>query len=325
MVLRTLVASTIGTWLLLQCAHAHADAAAAEALFREGRTLLEQGAFSAACEKLEASNAIEPSAGTLLNLGSCRAKQGKTATSWANFVSAERLARRQNRADQALEAQRRADELEPQLSTLTLLAPEALPGLEVRRTGQLVPSASFGTAVPVDPGPTVIELSAPGYESARLQVTIGTSADHQTLELPQLQKIVEPDRSASPLSSADSQSALGTGVHTDTSHVLPWTIGVLGGATLVAGGVLGALALSSNSKAIEACDQENNAAECSATQARRDQQALASTVCVGVGAVGVGIAAIWLLTAHSGRTTTAFSYQAEVTRASALVQLRFGF
>jgi tetratricopeptide (TPR) repeat protein len=319
---RALLASAIGTWLLLQCPHAFADPAAAEALFREGRSLLESGQINAACEKLEASNALEPSAGTLLNLATCREKQGKTATAWAQFVSAERLAQSQNRPEQALEAKRRASELEPKLSTLTLQVREAVSGLEIRRAGQAVHSASFGTPVPVDPGPLLIEVSAEGYESARLEITIAAAAERRVLEIPKLRKAAELEHTSPGTSAA---GAAGTGVHADTSTALPWAIGIVGGATLVAGGVLGGLALSSNSKAIAACDKENNAAECSQTQERRDNQALASTVCVGVGLVGVGVAALWLLTGHSGRPASAWSYQSEITRDSAILKMRVGF
>jgi len=322
---RALLASTLGTWLLLQCPHAHADPAAAEALFREGRALLEQGRFSAACEKLEASNALEPSAGTLLNLATCREKQGKTATAWANFVSAQRLAQSQNRPEQEAEAKRRASELEPLLSTLSLSVRDPVPDLVVRRAGRTVPPMSFGAPVPIDPGTTVVEASAPGYEPARLEIVIGPSRDHQVLEVPKLRQVRQVERGSSAAPSHEAQGPTGTDVHANTSQVLPWTIGAVGGATLVAGGVLGALALSSNSKAIAACDKQNNAAECAEIQGRRDNQALASTVCVGVGLVGVGVAALWLLTGQSGRPTSAWSYQGEITRESALLQMRVGF
>ncbi|HYQ00845.1 MAG TPA: hypothetical protein VER96_19380 [Polyangiaceae bacterium] len=325
MLQRALWASAIGTLLLIRCPPAHADPAAAEALFREGRALLDRGQVNAACEKLEASNALEPSAGTLLNLATCREKQGKTATAWANFISAERLARNQNRPEQATEAKRRATELEPQLSTLTLSVRAPVPGLEVWRAGQAVPSATFDTPVPIDPGKIVIEASAPGYESVQLEISIGAAADRRVLEIPKLKKAAQIDPSSSPVVTTDAQRSGGTELHGDTSTALPWAIGIAGGATLVAGGVLGALALSSNSKAIAACEKENNSAACTQTQDRRDNQALASTVCVGVGVVGVGIAAIWLLTGHSGRPASAWSYQGEVTRDSALLQMRVGF
>jgi hypothetical protein len=312
----------LGLWLLTQSPSALADPAAAEVLFREGRALLERGELGPACEKLEASNALDPSAGALLNLAACRLKQGKTATAWAHFLSAERLAQNQGRAEQASEAKRRALELEPQLSTLTLLAPGAPPGLEVRRMGQLVQPASLGSAVPVDPGPVVIEASAPGYEPARLEL-IAAAAERRVLEIPQLQRSASPAGVASSAvsPSAPAQDAVPA---PRRSNALPWVIGGTGGAALLAGGVLGVLALSSNSKAIEQC-AAGNTKSCNETQSRRDGQALASTVCVGAGLVGVGVGLLWLLSGGSEARETAWSYQGEVTRQSALLKMRVGF
>ena len=319
--LRTLPAVAIGAWLSLQCPRAHADPATAEALFREGRALLERGEVSAACEKLEASNGLEPSAGTLLNLAACRSKQGKTATAWAHFAAAERLAQSQNRPEQALEAKKRVDELEPKLSTLTLLTPGAPEGLEVRRAGQAVLPLSLGTAVPVDPGPLRIEVSAPGYETARLELTIGELADRRVLELPKLRKVAPVEDRSTAAASTVTQVA----VRPEGSNALPWAIGSVGAATLAAGSVLGVLALSSDSKANTACSKRDNDLECQKVQDRRNDQALAATVCVGAGLVGVGVAAIWLLTGHSGKAESAWSYQGEVTREGALLKLRVGF
>jgi hypothetical protein len=321
--LRPVLASTLGAWLLLHCPVACADPAAAEALFREGRALLERGELGLACEKLEASNALETSSGTLLNLADCRLKQGKTATAWALFLSAERLAHNQGRAEQAGEAKRRASELEARLSTLTLLAPSAPPGLEVRRAGQPVLAASFGTPVPVDPGLLAVEASAPGYETARLELTIGASADRRVLEIPTLRKVRPVDGRSQQPAVAAADDAGSPPSH--ANNVLPWAIGGVGAATLVAGGVLGALALSSDSKAVDACSQPNNQSECTKVQDRRDGEALAATVCVGVGAVGVGVAAIWLLTRPAGRPESAWSYHGEVTHSSALMQLKVRF
>jgi hypothetical protein len=326
MTARTWLSSGIGIyWLLLQCSLAYADPAAAEALFREGRALLERGELAPACEKLEASNALDPSSGTLLNLAACRLKQGRTATAWAHFVSAQRLAENQSRSEQASEAERRALELEPRLSTLTLLAPDAVPGLEVRRGGQVVQPASLGSAVPVDPGLIVIEASAPGYQSARLEITVAEVADRKVIEIPKLERIAVagPPPAVAPVRSrvvvADKAEA------PRSSTALPWAIGGVGAGALIAGGVVGGMALSSNSKAIEECDVVGNQAACDSAEKRRDSQALASTVCVGVGLVGVGVAALWLLTGTTGRPQAAWSYDGEVTRQSAVLKMRVGF
>lgn len=318
------LAWALGLGLLTQCPAAHADPAAAEALFREGRALLQRGELAPACEKLEASNALDASAGTLLNLAACRLKQGRTATAWAHFLSAGRLAENQNRTEQASEAKLRALELEPQLSTLTLLAPAAPPGLEVRRSGQLVQPGSLGTAVPVDPGRLVIEASAPGYEPSRLELTIGASAERRVFQIPQLHKSTPPAGVDMSATTSASPVVPDSAPERRRSNALPWVIGGTGGASLLAGSVLGVLALSSNSKAIQHCDAGNTNA-CKETQRRRDSQALASTVCVGAGLVGVGVGVLWLLTGSSGTPDAAWSYQGEVTHRSALLKMRVGF
>ena len=75
--------------LVLDVGDVHAQNAAAEALFREGRTLIKQGNLKAGCDKLEASEKLESSVGTLLTLGDCREKLGKPASAWAAFRKAE--------------------------------------------------------------------------------------------------------------------------------------------------------------------------------------------------------------------------------------------
>lgn len=325
MTVRYLPASATLLCVALQCPVLHADPAAAEALFREGRALLERGDLTSACEKLAASNALDPSAGTLLNLAACRLKQGKTATAWAHFVSAERLAQKQSRSEQAGEARRRAAELEPQLSTLTLRAQDAPPGLVVRRTGQLVHSASLGSAVPVDPGPMLIEVSAPGYQTAKLEITVGASNDRRVLELPKLRRISSANGESR--SAALGAPPAGEDVAPQSRHrssAVPWVIGGVGGGALIAGSVLGALALSSNSTAVEQCDAGDEKS-CAESQERRDTQALASTICFGVGLAGVGVAAIWLLTGRSEANQSSWSYDGEVTRQSALLKLGVAF
>lgn len=148
-------------------------------MFADGKT-------DAACQKFKASQALEASPGTLLNLAACHHAQGKTATAWAEFVAAARLARAQNKDRQAIEANRRAAELEPTLSYLTVRVVEAVPGLEVRRGGSLLEPSVYGVRVPVDPGSHAIEAGAPGYETLRLEVVIASGQKDERLEIPRL-------------------------------------------------------------------------------------------------------------------------------------------
>src|SRR5947207_9295748 len=86
---------------------ASADPPTAEALFREGRRLLEEAKTDEACLKLAESQELDPSSGTLLNLGFCHELQHKLATAWSEYVSAAQMARDQGKEDRAAVAEKK--------------------------------------------------------------------------------------------------------------------------------------------------------------------------------------------------------------------------
>jgi hypothetical protein len=160
--------------LILLCSSpALAQSPAAESLFREGRALLKQGRLADACDKFEASEMVEASVGTLLNLGDCRERLGKVATAWAAFRKAEALSHASGKdAKREAEAARRADRLEAQLPTLTIQAQKPAPGMVITRNGEKVEPGVLATAVPVDPGNYRIVAAAPGFKSYTLDLKI---------------------------------------------------------------------------------------------------------------------------------------------------------
>jgi hypothetical protein len=279
-------------------------------MFREGRALFAEGKTDAACQKFKASQALEASPGTLLNLAACHHAQGKTATAWAEFVAAARLARAQNKDRQATEANRRAAELEATLSYLTVRVVEPVPGLEVRRGGALLEPSVYGVRVPVDPGTYAIEASAPGYEPLRLEVIVASGRKDEQLEIPHLQpkatRAAPPAKAAStgaapPAGPTEATQASTLPTSSKSSHTLPWVLGGVGSAFLVTGAVAGVLALRSNQAASDLCPQPSNCNDPSArsTADRRDTEALIANIGLGVGLAGVGIAAFLLFTAQS--------------------------
>jgi serine/threonine-protein kinase len=171
-----LLAATCGL-LAIHAPAAQAQSAGAEALFRDGRALIKAGKIEAGCDKLAASEKLESSVGTLLNLGDCREKLGQTATAWAAFRKAEAMAKRAgDDQKRQTEARRRAELLEGNLSNLVIqIGPsgKATPGLVIRRDGETIDSAIFNTPVPVDPGPHTIVAEAPGYKPFKTEVSIG--------------------------------------------------------------------------------------------------------------------------------------------------------
>ena len=146
----------------LFASEALADSQAAEALFSEGRRLMDQGSYAAACAKFEESNKADPAIGTQLNLATCYEKLGKTASAWSTYMQVANASGAGGRSDRARLAQARAAALLSQLSKLTITAP---PGMEhaasIRVDGAPWSAATTGIATPVDPGRHVIDATAP--------------------------------------------------------------------------------------------------------------------------------------------------------------------
>jgi hypothetical protein len=189
---------TCGWWGLLVfsvCLQAGADkasdAAAAQTLYDEARRLMKAGNYVAACPKLEASQKLDPGTGTQFHLADCYEHVGRTASAWALFLEVAARARERQRAEQEQIARGRAGVLEPKLSTLTIVVPEAsrADGLVIKRDGTDVESALFGSAINVDPGRHAITAEAPGHRGFQTEVTVGPDGARETVEIPALEAV----------------------------------------------------------------------------------------------------------------------------------------
>jgi hypothetical protein len=190
---RVCLASSVALFLIAVASPAHAQSAEAEALFRDGRRQIKAGKLAAGCDKLAASERLESSVGTLLNLGDCREKLGKLASAWAAFRKAEAMARRAGGDDKRqAEAERRARQLEPKLSNLVIRVAQRVDGLVVHRDDEQVDDAGWNTPLPVDPGSYTISAEAPGYTPWQAKVTVAAGAARQVVEIPALVRAAPP-------------------------------------------------------------------------------------------------------------------------------------
>jgi hypothetical protein len=164
--------------VLLSTAFAHADPATAEALFSEGRKLMEQGNVAAACTKFEESNKADPATGTQLNLAMCWEKLGKTASAWSMYMQVANALTSSGRNDRAQFAQSHAAALLPTLSKLAITAPA---GTSIRVDGVPWSAALTGIATPVDPGRHTIDASAPNKPNFRRVVDVPNGAQTITI------------------------------------------------------------------------------------------------------------------------------------------------
>ena len=289
----------------------HAASPAAEALFEEGRRLLEAGRTDEACLKLAESLAQEMSSGTLLNLALCHETQGLVATAWAEYRAAARLARNQGRSDRAETADERARLLEPKLPRLTLTAERAVPGLNATIDDDVIGEGALGLAVPIDPGEHRVTVSAPGHASWTTTVSIG-AAEQRSLHIPALE--AQPP-SAAPLplpaaagaalaAPAPKAPASAQTREDEAGSSAPVAGLIVGGVGVVALGVgvgFGLSSLASYNEADKLCPSPHldcsNAAISERTSA--ESAAWVSTIAFGVGLVGVGVGAYLVLTTGS--------------------------
>jgi hypothetical protein len=147
------------------------DPVAAEALFRAGRAAVQRGDHRAACARFAESQRLEPAAGTLINLGDCKAKLGLWAASFQHYQEALDRLGEDTRVPLVREKMKG---VAPHVSRLEIeLAPGAPTGLAVLRDGESVGAASLGLALPVESGTHVVEVRAPGYAPRRFEVTLG--------------------------------------------------------------------------------------------------------------------------------------------------------
>ena len=240
------------------------DQATARALFAEGRRLMKAGKYTDACPKLEAAQKLYSSAGILLNLGDCYEKIGKTASAWTRFGEAVSVASRSNRPEDADEAHRRQEALEPALARLVIRVPAPVAGLVVTRDGITLDEATWGVTLPVDPGEHAIRAEASGHEPWSASVTLSKRGETVTvkvptlnavaaqalapaaqapIEKPPLERITEPKETAHP--------------STGGGHGLAWTL-LIGGAIVGAGS--GALMLVESQRAQTARNAKNQPA-----------------------------------------------------------------
>jgi hypothetical protein len=188
--LRKWVPSLAGCMLFSAAAQAQTPSSSkvtAEALFEDARRLMTEGKYDDACPKFAASERLDPSTATLLNLASCYERQGRTATAWATYREAASAANAAGRNDYLTTAERHASGLEPSLAKLTINVEQPVEGLHLERDGVAVDRAEWGIPIPVDPGNHLLAATAPGHKSWASTVAVTRNGAQVALTVPALE------------------------------------------------------------------------------------------------------------------------------------------
>ena len=274
---------------------AHAQAtdrkAAAEALFEQGRELSLQKNFAAACPKFAASLSLEPGIGTMLWLADCYENNGQTASAWAEFKEAASGAAIEHDPREKV-ARRRADDLTPRLSRLTIMPPpeRSGAGVEIRRDGVVISAAELGVALPVDPGIHALAAEAPDRKPWSAMVQIPSAPGDVTITVPVLEHLPKgspPAGSSAPPAADIATEARNADVAPASKDGVQRAVGLVttgvGVVGLGIGAFLGLRAKSTydNSNSSGHCLADNQC-DATGTQSRTDARALAGEATAAV-------------------------------------------
>jgi hypothetical protein len=288
---------------------ARADAPAprgthAEALFREGRALLDAKRYDEACPKLKESQEEEPGAGTLLALALCHEGQGKTASAWAELNEAAVLGKRVGRAELAAAAQKRAAAMEPLLARLVVRLPRA-DGLayEVRCDGERLDPRRASEPLPVDPGEHRVEVSAKG-KSARSYVVRVAGAGAVEIVVDELEDASRPAVAPAPARTELTEPPLV--MEEESKGRGQRTVGLvlvgLGVAGLGTGAYFGGRALSQSAEGRRACTASPCPPDANDANMRAKSSFATSVVSVAAGTGAIALGTIVYLMAPSAPT-----------------------
>jgi hypothetical protein len=296
---------------LLHAQRASAEASAQEKalgsrLFDDASKLMASGQIAAACPKYAESERLDPELGTLLHLGECYAKLGKTASAWASFKEAADVAAQRNDPRTA-KIRERMTALEKALPNLVIVVADSEPpALEVRQDGAVVGKAGWGSPIPVDPGEHKISATAPGAKPREVTLTVPEKAQTLTVNLPPIEYLpataTTPPQGIEPAGPSAAQSSTVT-----SDEARPWfsshqrtialVVGGVGVVGLGVGSAFGLMAKSTYDKSGPHCSLDH----CDATGHDFRQSAFTkadvSNVAFGVGAAALVGGVVLFLTA----------------------------
>lgn len=275
------------------------------ALFDAGVLQMEAGRYDEACPSIEHSYELDPRPGVLFTLAECQSKRGRIAAAVARYEEYLALfnalppAKKKLQTNRPKAARAQLAALSPQVPRLVVtLAPGAPPGVVVERDGHVVPAATLGTSLSVEPGDHVLRVSLPGgaLGETRLKLERG---EHRSVMLPM---------PALPVPAAPPDAHRGPSAR----RVAAFVTGGVGVAGLVIGGAMGGVALARKGVVDDHCDLGGVAEACDHQGKEAADQlktfALASTVgFVAGGALAVASVVLFATEPASPKPATSAS------------------
>jgi hypothetical protein len=280
----------------------------AQLLFDEGLKYMLDGELKMGCAFIKRSLDVDPRPGTIFTLAECYARAGKIASAveyydeYLNVYSRMPPDEQERQRARSDVSHKERSKLVKSVPWITMELPTDAPdGVVVTMDDEPFPNSLFGVAIAVDPGKHWFTTRAPGGPLARTELTVepGTRKTH-VLELHTAGS--EGSQPEEPIGT-DSEGPSSSGI-----SPLVWVFGGLGVAGVATATVTGIMLIDLASGIHDQCDEVNGTFACGDpddpdAQRALDDVALAqdtlgpiNTVGIAVGVIGLGTAAVLLLT-----------------------------
>jgi hypothetical protein len=264
----------------------------ARAKFQQATELEQAGNYAPALDTFRQVGQVKMTPQVRYHIAFCEEKLGRLLTALGGYEMAESDAAA---VDPGFEKEVKAhlEDLRTRIPKLSITRGQGAAAAKIELDGVVLGESSIGTPMQVDPGPHQVSARSPGKEPFSTTIDL-VEKDEKTVEV----EFEEAAPGTGPTPGVPEKPEKPEGTEKKPSKVLPFVIGGVGVASLGASGVFFLMKNSAVSDLDSACG--SNRDKCPADkQATYDNAKLYNTlsmVTLGVGVVGVGVAATLLLT-----------------------------
>ncbi|MEZ4375348.1 MAG: hypothetical protein R3B07_31335 [Polyangiaceae bacterium] len=285
----------------------------ARTLYSQGLTQEAASDWAGALASFEKVARIRMTPQVRFHIARCKEKLGRLNEALGGYRLAEHEASTTDGVPDSVLSEVRAarEELEKRVPRLIIERGEGAESAKIALDGVELGQAQIGREVNVDPGPHLIKVTLP--DGRRFERTVQVKEGEQDQVMldvpPDLQPLAKDD---APKAEGDDDTQAAAfdskdGLPPSGGSPMPWIIGGLGVASLAASGVFFILRNQANSDLDSECINDVCPDTLEDTQSRGESYSMLTGVTLGIGIVGVSVAAIWLLTGSSGSQPKAAS------------------
>lgn len=290
-------AGTLTTLVLTTPAHAQDKEALEKArrLYRQGISKEAAGDWAGALAKFEEVAKVKLTPQVRFHMGRCKENLGRLTEALGDYRVAEYEAE-QAGAKELDEIRGAREKLEGRVPKLVIVRGKGAENAKIELDGVEVGDSQVGKEVSVDPGPHRVVAKLPNGQSFEESVNVSEGQTEQLelvapKDLGVAAALAEPEEEEGPPpdDGADAREDEGSGA-------LPWVIGGIGAVSLVASGVFFTMKNSAEDDLDKECRGDICPKSLQSKQDDGEMFATLTTVTLGVGVVGIGVAAVMLLT-----------------------------